>query len=48
MELSPAGHPVAMVIMVVAVPFLLILSVLGMERLEARLVPGRYPAKRVR
>jgi hypothetical protein len=48
MEPPPAGYSVSMVILVVVVPLLLILAVLGMERLEARLMSSRYPAKRVR
>jgi hypothetical protein len=34
-----SGYPEGMVVLVV-VPFLLMLAVLGMERLEARVLPG--------
>jgi hypothetical protein len=39
MKQASAGYPSIMIVMVVVVPLLSILAALGMERLEARVLP---------
>lgn len=47
MDRALAGYPLDMIVIVVVVPLLSILAMLGMERLEARLLPDSPVRRRV-